>query len=89
MFAIQHQPDFNASHLISLALPVGAGNFRRMAGPPVYGVAMCTVQGIRNVLGAVADAQPAGKKKVRQKALAELICSGVGNSAGRVCSSGV
>lgn len=42
----------------------GAGNFRRMAGPPVYGVAMCTVQGIRNVLGAVADAQPNGKSKV-------------------------
>jgi hypothetical protein len=46
-------------------LLAGAGNFRRMAGPPVYGVAMCTVQGIRNVLDAVADAQPTGKSKVR------------------------
>eukprot|EP00879_Flechtneria_rotunda_P018628 GHRR01019549.1.p1 GENE.GHRR01019549.1~~GHRR01019549.1.p1 ORF type:complete len:942 (+),score=356.76 GHRR01019549.1:158-2983(+) len=35
----------------------GAGNFRRMAGPPVYGVAMCTVQGIRRVLQAVAEQQ--------------------------------
>lgn len=42
----------------------GAGNFRRMAGPPVYGVAMCTVHGIRNVLRAVADAQLRDKPKV-------------------------
>jgi hypothetical protein len=35
----------------------GAGNFRRMAGPPVYGVAMCTLDGIRNVLNAVAQQQ--------------------------------
>lgn len=50
--------------LSHLPTRTGAGNFRRMAGPPVYGVAMCTVQGIRNVLGAVADAQPGGKAKV-------------------------
>jgi hypothetical protein len=37
----------------------GAGNFRRMAGPPVYGVAMCTSQGIRNVLAAVHASQAA------------------------------
>jgi hypothetical protein len=37
-----------------------------MAGPPVYGVAMCTVQGIRNVLAAVHGSQPAeGPHKVR------------------------
>lgn len=42
----------------------GAGNFRRMAGPPVYGVAMCTVHGIRNVLRAVADAQLRDTPKV-------------------------
>ncbi|KAF6255732.1 inositol hexakisphosphate-domain-containing protein [Scenedesmus sp. NREL 46B-D3] len=35
----------------------GAGNFRRTAGPPVYGVAMCTLGGIRNVLNAVAQQQ--------------------------------
>ncbi|WIA11258.1 hypothetical protein OEZ85_011384 [Tetradesmus obliquus] len=37
----------------------GAGNFRRAAGPPVYGVAMCTLGGIRNVLAAVAQQQQA------------------------------
>eukprot|EP00878_Enallax_costatus_P006221 GHUV01006524.1.p1 GENE.GHUV01006524.1~~GHUV01006524.1.p1 ORF type:complete len:1656 (+),score=579.22 GHUV01006524.1:267-5234(+) len=35
----------------------GAGNFRRMAGLPVYGVAMCTMDGIRNVLDAVMKEQ--------------------------------
>jgi hypothetical protein len=52
----------------------GAGNFRRMAGPPVYGVAMCTVQGIKNVLGAVADAQPGSKPKVWVVASRVLRC---------------
>eukprot|EP00775_Hariotina_reticulata_P011247 gene11247-11396_t len=33
----------------------GAGNFRRMAGLPVYGVAMCTLDGIRNVLRKVLE----------------------------------
>ena len=35
----------------------GAGNFRRMAGYPVYGVAMCTAAGMRNVLAAIAEQQ--------------------------------
>eukprot|EP00878_Enallax_costatus_P029093 GHUV01031499.1.p1 GENE.GHUV01031499.1~~GHUV01031499.1.p1 ORF type:complete len:110 (-),score=18.10 GHUV01031499.1:716-1045(-) len=44
----------------------GAGNFRRMAGLPVYGVAMCTMDGIRNVLDAVMKEQAhRGAKKVR------------------------
>lgn len=48
-------PGMKSSRLPQLV--PGAGNFRRMAGPPVYGVAMCTVQGIRNVLGAVTNQQ--------------------------------
>lgn len=44
----------------------GAGNFRRMAGLPVYGVAMCTTQGITNVLDAIMKQQArAGATKVR------------------------
>jgi hypothetical protein len=59
-------PAAAAGHRLPQVLP-GAGNFRRMAGPPVYGVAMCTLGGIRNVLNAVAQQQQqAGGPKVRR-----------------------